>query len=374
MFFVCLAKSHIRFWLLLFCVMGFVDVLAQNVETSDASETLDRQVWFQGMGSLGLNIEPRPILSPNVQMALGVRIKERGFVGGGVGFMISEMSQRYGEGNLRWSPFYSPLFFVRGDVYLRNDLKWTPYLTSSVGLQLNFAASNVYGKIGFGVEYRNAFVQLCYSPFVYLHRSNYPLGHSFSLDIGYRFNTQRYHHVVSQKEASLALDTVVVRREEEPDAAGEVHFQGVGYMGVYAMPLPLPSATLTMGVMKNDRYYFGGGVGLMFYINNYHDADPYDNSVYAMPLPVAYLQTDIYVKRKRKCVPYFSLSAGTCLPYAFYFKAGVGLDYKSFVWQLSYSPGLFFKAPDYVIHGVTFNFGYRFNTAKYNKRHKTSTK
>ncbi|MCR4813162.1 MAG: hypothetical protein K5867_11285 [Bacteroidales bacterium] len=194
-------KSYIRFNLLLFCVMVVMDVHGQNVDGSVSRETLERQVWFQGMGSLGVNIEPRPILSPNVQMALGVRIKERGFVGGGVGFMISEVSQRYGEGDLRWSPFYSPLFFVRGDVYLRNDLKWTPYLTTSVGLQMSIMVSHAYSKIGFGVEYKNGFVQLCYSPFVFLHRPNYPLGHSFSLDFGYRFNTAKYNkrHKTSTK-------------------------------------------------------------------------------------------------------------------------------------------------------------------------------
>lgn len=156
-------------------------------------------------------------------------------------------------------------------------------------------------------------------------------------------------------------------------AASSVHFQGVGYIGLSAIPIPLPTTKLSLGVMKDEHFFFGGGVGLMMYLSRYHDADPTNKTLYALPAPLLYLHTDIYFSRKwGNVAPYFTLSAGCAALYMGYASAGFGVDYRSFVWQLTYSPNCIFGDSDLFHHGVSFNFGYRFNTAKYYKQKKTT--
>ena len=164
----------------------------------------------------------------------------------------------------------------------------------------------------------------------------------------------------------LVIGCMGMNAQDRAKVEKKARFEGVGYVGIGAMPIPYPTASLSLGVMLNDKVFVGGGVGITMMMSRYHDADPDNRSLWVMPFPKVYLQTDVFLKEGKRVRPYFTLSGGWDFPLYGYVQAGFGIDKQSFVWQLCYKPN-FIKDGDYliVVHGITFDFGYRFKTAKY---------
>ena len=95
-------------------------------------------------------------------------------------------------------------------------------------------------------------------------------------------------------------------------------FSGVGYMGVAAIPIPYPSVQVSLGVMKNEKYFLGAGVGTFCMMARYHDADPENKGMWVLPVPMVYGQVDLYMKRLKHSTPYFTIAVGG----TYFFKAG----------------------------------------------------
>lgn len=140
-------------------------------------------------------------------------------------------------------------------------------------------------------------------------------------------------------------------------------FSGVGYMGVAAIPMPYPSVQVSLGVMKNGKYFLGAGVGMFCMMARYHDADPENKGMWVLPVPMVYGQVDLYMKRLKHSTPYFTMAVGSTYFFkAAYGKLGFGWDCRSFVWELAFTPASFSFA---FVPGASFSFGYRFYTAKH---------
>ena len=369
------------------CMFIYLPAMAQeNIVPSKATQ--DKNARFQGLVSVGLHSTPSdPNVSPYASLSLGVNIKDRAYLGIGSGILtcfIPNMTtgytlllKQYGidgvDNQKNWTlGSVMPLFYMQSDIFLTKSQSWRPYASVSVGTSFIKDMMTVgYSKLGFGVEYNGLAMQVGYTPMLVKYNSTLPqprkwIFHGLYFEAGYRFESKRQNNnpTIENKSANSAFGDVELNEK--------THFQGVGYIGVSAMPIPMPTASLSLGTIVKNRYFFGGGAGLMFYVNNYHDADPTDKSFYAYPLPNVFLQSDIYMKRGGRCDPYVTFAVGSVIPYAWYLKAGIGVDYRSFVWQLAYTPAFLFADSDYAMHGLTFNFGYRFNTVKYNRQHRAT--
>ena len=148
-----------------------------------------------------------------------------------------------------------------------------------------------------------------------------------------------------------------------PENPKSWEFSGVGYMGVAAIPIPYPSVQVSLGVIKNEKYFFGAGVGTFCMMARYHDADPENKGMWVLPVPMVYGQVDLYMKRLKHSTPYFTIAVGgTYFFKAGYCKLGFGWDCRSFVWELAFTPACFSFA---FVPGASFSFGYRFYTAKH---------
>lgn len=364
--------------------------------TGNLVETRNKSTRIQILANVGMHSTPSdPNVSPYVLLSPGVNIKDRAYLGLGAGvltcfvpymkpgyMLLSEQYGVVGSGNRKdWTiASVMPLLYIQSDIYLTKRQSWRPYVSVSVGTSFIRSLMTVgYSKLGVGVEYKGLALQIGYTPMYVKYSSNVPqpqkpLSHGLYFDAGYRFDVKEYktHTTVSESlQTSSGTDGIRLTRKTNTQGTvprNETHFQGIGYVGISAMPIPMPSTTLSLGVLVKGRYFFGAGLGALLYVDNYHDADPTNKSYYAYPLSCFYLQSDIYMKHRNRCSPYITFAAGSVVPYVGSLKAGIGVDYRSFVWQLAYSPAFLFAAHDYVMHGLTFNFGYRFGTAKYNRQ------
>ena len=331
-------------------------------------------IAFRGLLSVGMHSTPGdPNISPYLALSLGVDLKDKAYLGAGVGVLPCFIPNKYAGWNLG---AVLPAFYLQSDIYVTQPQSWRPYASVSAGFSFERNIMRVtYAKIGAGVEFKGLAMQVGYTPMIVKYAVAMPqpdraLFHGLYLDVGYRFKPAKYNveHSLKPPHVFDTASSNQVIGQSGNKMGKRVHFQGVGYVGVSVIPYVMPSTTLSLGVIKNDRYFFGGGIGVLVYMSKYHDADPMNKSLYAVPSLALYLQSDIYLTRKWSCSPYITLAVGTALPYIGYAKAGFGVDYCSFVWQLSYSPFFPFGDASLVSHGVSFNFGYRFNTAKYNRR------
>ena len=351
-----------------------ITAVAQEVDSAthcrhlrDADATPHCQL--KGLLSIGMHSTPsNPNISPYLALSLGVDIHNRAYLGAGVGAITCFVPKQWSSSGWHLGATL-PHFYLQSDIYLTPQYRWRPYASLSAGFSFAKGLMRIMNaRIGAGVEYKGLAIQVGYTPMIIKYTSNVPqpdkpLQHGLYLDVGYRFCPSKYNKAAVSSQYSVASSGI-----QSP--AKSAHFQGVAYVGVGVYHYVMPSTTLSLGVAKDRNYFFGGGVGMLIYMSTYHDTDPMNKSLYAIPLPMLYLQGDVYLTRRWKCAPYLTVEAGAVVPFALYAKAGLGVDYRSFVWTLTYSPFFPPQDPSLICHGITFNFGYRFNTAKHNRQHR----
>lgn len=341
---------------------------------SVVAQSSSQSITFRGLLSVGMHSMPGdPNISPYLALSLGVDIKDKAYLSAGAGVLPCFIPNKYDGWNLG---AVLPAFYLQSDIYVTQLRSWRPYVSVSAGFSFERNIMHVtYAKLGVGIEFKGLAMQVGYTPMIVKYAAALPLPdrvlfHGLYFDVGYRFKAIKYNmeHTLNQTHTSDTSSSNQAIEQSSNQMGKRAHFQGVGCVGVSVIPYAMPSTTLLLGVIKDDRYFFGGGIGVLVYMSKYHNADPMNKSLYAVPTLALYLQSDIYLTRKWCCSPYITLAAGTALPFIGYVKAGLGLDYRSFVWQLSYSPFFPFDDASLVSHGVSLNFGYRFNTAKYNHK------
>ncbi|MBO4751239.1 MAG: hypothetical protein J5526_00620 [Bacteroidales bacterium] len=156
---------------------------------------VEKPVRFQGVASLGLNVNWLYMI-PYADLSLGVRIKERAFVGAGVCaaagiIMINKNSE--------WDPAFGgwlPLVSLRGDVYLTRESRVRPFVSARLGICPIITSEDMmsYFAISAGVEYCHFMFQLGYNPLVMIDFSHgNDIFHGGYIEIGYRFHTAKYY-------------------------------------------------------------------------------------------------------------------------------------------------------------------------------------
>lgn len=310
-----------------------------------------KAVRFQGIGTAGVYYQPTFMASPYLELSLGVRIKERAYIGINAGgmFMVGDFTKCGCNEEYPWVfGGFVPTVSVRGDVYLTQQRKVTPFVTLQVGTWVDGIS---YSKVGAGLDYKQLTLQIGYQPMIVWRAG---VDHGLYLEGGYRFNSVKYNRR---------------KHEKEPEnTTGAVRFHGVaeaGFHADFALRILDPTIGTTLGVMIRDRAFVGLGVGLGFNIQRVHDNFGWDWE-FDMPF-LASLRSDIYLTDGGLLRPYTSLLLGYATSGYCYAKVGMGFDYKQFTMQLGYQP-MYNHYSGLFGHGAYIDFGYRFNSVKYNKQ------
>lgn len=178
-------RRFLIFVLVLFAIGGS-DMLAQE----DGAVTTPHKVRFQGVGSIGLNgCITFPMVNPYADVALGIRIKDRAFVGGSVGVVLVIGDFAGCKCAKPWVVAATlPNISLRGDIYLTNARIVDPYMSAQIGY-----AIYPYMKIGLGADFKQFSLQLGYLPLFKVASSNNGVYSGLYLEVGYRFNSVKYN-------------------------------------------------------------------------------------------------------------------------------------------------------------------------------------
>ena len=154
-----------------------------------------RAVWFQGLVGGGVHASiPNTMISPYIDLMLGVKIKEKYFVGLGVEIVTPIVHiDNYDHSNWHWLGFV-PAYSARGDFYLRDLRNARQFLSAQFTYTTYEDAYRVHvlcGKFGYGIDYRRFTVQAGYLPAVNLGVGD--VFHSLYVEMGYRFNTRKHN-------------------------------------------------------------------------------------------------------------------------------------------------------------------------------------
>ena len=160
---------------------------------------VEMPVRFQGVASIGINMYigggykyGTTLLDvPYLQLNLGVRIREKAYVGMGIGAVMPLLYNRPAI-----APFPFLVHTVRGDVYLPGG-RLNPYVSIQWGvLNMLFDMSRyllTFGMVGVGFDYKWLTFQVGYSPLLDIdYGDGCNAEHGVYFEIGYRFNTHKY--------------------------------------------------------------------------------------------------------------------------------------------------------------------------------------
>lgn len=174
----------------------------------------------------------------------------------------------------------------------------------------------------------------------------------------------------------LFLSPACVRAQDTSgfNNATKTRFQGIVNLGFHATPgYPIlsPYTSVSFGERINERAYIGAGIGIFLPVGPWYKTDEdlsyRDDLTLETALPAVYFQSDVYFGKWGNWMPYATASLGFAT-FAGYAKLGIGTDYKAFTMQVGYSPVLFISryGGEYN-NGLYIDFGYRFNSLKYNR-------
>lgn len=336
------------------------------VRAQDNSVFIDTtKARFQGIVNLGFHATPGyPILSPYTAISFGERIKERAYIGAGVGFFLPIGPWYKGDDELSYHDDLTlelalPAVYVQSDVYWGKWGNWMPYATASLG----FATFAGYAKLGIGTDYKAFSMQVGFSPILFISRYGGEYNNGLYVDFGYRFNSVKYNRVKYKMQYENGLDT----------ADRSARFQGVIGGGIqigFPRIVINPYTDLILGVRIREKAFVGAGIGLFLpIVRNYRGSwhDGYLTPSYS-------IRGDIYILDHPMVRQFISIQSS----YARYEndnykhfirnKVGYGLDYRKLTAQAGYISSINVDKGA-LYHGVFVELGYRFNTHKYDVQH-----
>ena len=187
------------------CVFIILCAFPLGIKAQD-SVLAERPIHFQGLIDAGMGVYiPDPFLktpeldmSPYLDLVLGTRIKERAFIGAGIGFsnkIYRYYYQHYYENIVapeerewHWLPVFT--WSLRGDVYVTSGTNIRPFVSTSVGGQLYRSDwYEWYLKTGVGIDYR----QFNLGIGLRINDLARAVDHVIYLEFGYRFNAAKYN-------------------------------------------------------------------------------------------------------------------------------------------------------------------------------------
>ena len=171
-----------------------------QAQDDTVGNVVERPVRFQGLIDVGLGMHiPDPFLKtpefdlePYLDLEIGIKVKNRAFIGAGVGF--SNRIYRYyyqhryqGLYNREWHWMPLLTFSLRGDVYVTDRNGIRPYVSTTVGCQVgDYDWFRWYVKTGAGLDYKQFTLSIGCMGDIDI------ADHIIYLEFGYRFNTHKY--------------------------------------------------------------------------------------------------------------------------------------------------------------------------------------
>lgn len=353
---------------IVFLILAMLTAIASaSAQTRANGDDGAVQSRFQGVASLGFHAVPGyPILSPYASISFGERIKERAYIGAGLGLFLPIGPWYKNDGDISYRNKLTlemalPAFYMEGDVYWGGWNDWKPYATATLG----YATLAGFAKVGIGTDYKDFTMQVGYSPMFFIYKDGSEYNHGLYIDFGYRFNSVKYDR-----------ERYGRRHADETDTSYRpVWFQGLVGGGVHAsIPNTMinPYIDLMLGVKIKEKYFVGVGVEIVTPIVH---IDSYDHGNWSWLgfVPAYSARGDFYLRDLRKVRQYLSaqITYTTYEPrdriHVLCGKFGYGIDYRRFTVQAGYLPAVNLSGGD-VYHSLYVEMGYRFNTRKHNRQ------